>query len=66
MRVGNHKQEVMTHPDQGSQFGSSDWQSLLKANNLIGSMSRRGECHNNAFAESFFQLLKRERIRRKT
>ncbi len=29
-------------------------------------MSRRGNCHDNAFAESFFQLLKRERIRRKT
>ncbi len=29
-------------------------------------MSRRGNCHNNAVAESFFQLLKRERIRRKT
>ncbi len=29
-------------------------------------MSRRGNCHDNAVAESFFQLLKRERIRRKT
>jgi putative transposase len=60
------KQEVMIHSDQGSQFSSSDWQSFLKANNLISSMSRRGNCHDNAVAESFFQLLKRERIRRKT
>lgn len=60
------KQEVMIHSDQGSQFSSSDWQSYLKANNLISSMSRRGNCHDNAVAESFFQLLKRERIRRKT
>jgi transposase InsO family protein len=38
----------------------------LKAHNLQPSMSRRGNCHDNAVAESFFQLLKRERIRRKT
>jgi transposase InsO family protein len=59
------RQEVMIHSDQGSQFSSSDWQSFLKANNLISSMSGRGNCHDNAVAESFFQLLKRERIRRK-
>jgi putative transposase len=59
------KQEVMIHSDQGSQFSSGGWQSFLKANNLLGSMSRRGNCHDNAVAESFFQLLKRERIRRK-
>src|SRR6218665_751442 len=59
------KQEVMIHSDQGSQFSSSDWQSFLKANNLVGSMSRRGNCHDNAVAESFFQLLKRERIKRR-
>jgi putative transposase len=33
---------------------------------LEGSMSRRGNCHDNAVAESFFQLLKRERMRRQT
>ncbi|RMT43008.1 ISPsy26, transposase orfB [Pseudomonas amygdali pv. myricae] len=37
----------------------------MKANNLVASMSRRGNCHDNAVAESFFQLLKRERIKRK-
>jgi putative transposase len=60
------KQEVMVHSDQGSQYSSSDWRSFLKANNLVASMSRRGNCHDNAVAESFFQLLKRERIKRKT
>lgn len=55
---------VMVHSDQGSQFSSGDWQSFLKANHLVGSMSRRGNCHDNAVAESFFQLLKRERIKR--
>lgn len=59
------RQEVMIHSDQGSQYSSSDWQSFLRANNLIGSMSRRENCHDNAVAESFFQLLKRERIKRK-
>lgn len=58
-------QEVMVHSDQGSQYSSTDWRSFLKANNLVASMSRRGNCHDNAVAESFFQLLKRERIKRK-
>ncbi|KPG96024.1 transposase [Pseudomonas sp. RIT-PI-q] len=59
------KQEVMIHSDQGSQYSSSDWRSFLKANNLVASRSRRSNCHDNAVAESFFQLLKRERIKRK-
>ncbi|MFC3122816.1 IS3 family transposase [Agaribacter flavus] len=62
----NPKQQVMVHSDQGSQYTSHDWQAFLKANGLEGSMSRRGNCHDNAVAESFFQLLKRERIKRKT
>ena len=48
----------MIHSDQGSQF--------LSKHNLIASMGRRGNCHDNVVAESFFQLLKRERIRRRT
>ncbi|WP_164675359.1 IS3 family transposase, partial [Vibrio rhodolitus] len=38
---------------------------FLKQHGLESSMSRRGNCHDNAVAESFFQLLKRERIKRK-
>ncbi len=60
------KQRVMIHSDQGSQFTSREWQSFLRQHNLDASMSRRGNCHDNAVAESFFQLLKRERIRRRT
>jgi putative transposase len=56
---------VIVHSDQGSQFSSHELQSFLKAHNLIASMSRRGNCYDNAVAESFFQLLKRGRIRRK-
>ena len=57
---------VLVHSDQGSQYTSHDWQDFLKEHRLQSSMSRRGNCHDNAVAESFFQLLKRERIRRKT
>ncbi len=37
----------------------------MKAHDLKASMSRRGNCYDNAVAESFFQLLKRERIKRR-
>jgi len=59
------KREVIVHSDQGGQFSSYDWQDFLKAHNLVGSMSRLGNCYDNAVAESFFQLLKRERIKRR-
>jgi len=57
-------EQALIHSDQGSQFTSGEWQTFLKANNLKASMSRRGNCHDNAVAESFSRLLKRERIRR--
>jgi putative transposase len=60
------KKKVLVHSDQGSQFTSMDWAAFLKHHNLEHSMSRRGNCHDNAVAESFFNLLKRERIRRRT
>ena len=60
------QQTMMIHSDQGSQFSSYEWQAFLKEHNLKQSMSRRGNCHDNAVVESFFQLLKRERIKRKT
>jgi putative transposase len=60
------KAKVMIHSVQGSQFTSREWQLFLAQHNLEASMSRRGNCHDNAVAESFFQLLKRERIRRRT
>lgn len=56
---------VLVHSDQGSQYTSHDWSEFLEEHGLKGSMSRRGNCHDNAVAESFFQLLKRERIKRK-
>ncbi len=56
---------VMVHSDQGVQYTSRDWMSFLKENNLEASMSRKGNCHDNAVAESFFAQLKSERIKRK-
>ena len=59
------KPGLLLHSDQGCQFTSEEWQSFLKAHGIVCSMSRRGNCHDNAAMESFFQLLKRERIKRK-
>ncbi|EBX4551535.1 IS3 family transposase [Salmonella enterica subsp. enterica serovar Saintpaul] len=61
----NPQKQVLVHSDQGSQYTSHEWQSFLKSHGLEGSMSRRGNCHDNAVAESIFQLLKRERIKKK-
>ncbi|MCF2195594.1 IS3 family transposase [Enterobacter hormaechei] len=61
----NPEKQALVHSDQGSQYTSHEWQSFLKSHGLEGSMSRRGNCHDNAVAESFFQLLKRERIKKK-
>jgi putative transposase len=58
-------QRVVVHSDQGSQFTSDEWRAFLTAHNLEQSMSRRGNCYDNAVAESFFQLLKRERVKRR-
>ncbi len=52
-------EEVLVH------YTGHEWSNLLKSHELEGSMSRRGNCHDNVVAESFFQLLKRERIKRK-
>lgn len=59
------KPGLLIHSDQGSQYTGHEWQNFIKAHGLVCSMSRRGNCHDNAVAESFFQLLKRERIKRK-
>lgn len=41
--------EVIVHSDQGSQYGSDDWQRFCRANNLAPSMSRRGNCWDTQF-----------------
>jgi putative transposase len=53
------KNPVLVHSDQGSQYGSADYLVFSRANNLKASMSRRGNCHDNAVAESFFATFKK-------
>lgn len=61
----NPQKKELVHSDQGSQYTSYEWQMFLKLHGLKGSISRRDNYHGNAVAESFFQLLKRERIKKK-
>jgi len=50
------------HSDRGSQYCSNDFQKMLKAHGMLSSMSRKGNCWDNAVAESFFGSLKTERV----
>ena len=50
------------HSDRGSQYASEDYQSLLKTRDTTVSMSRKGNCWDNAVAESFFSALKKELV----
>ena len=61
----NPQQRVLVHSDQGAQFGSDDWRRFCREHNLEPSMSRRGNCWDNAVVESFFSSLKKERIRKR-
>ncbi len=56
---------TIIHSDQGCQYGSDDWRRFCKKNRLEASMSRRGNCWDNAVAESFFASLKKERIKKR-
>jgi len=53
---------LLWHSDRGSQYASASHRSLLAANNITQSMSRKGNCWDNAVAESFFHSLKTELV----
>lgn len=53
---------VIVHTDRGSQYCSNDFQRLIKKYKLRSSMSRKGDCWDNAVAESFFHSLKVESV----
>lgn len=53
---------LIVHSDRGSQYASKAYRRLLKGHGFIGSMSRKGNCWDNAVAESFFGSLKQERV----
>jgi putative transposase len=53
---------LIMHTDRGSQYASHQYRNLLSAHGIKGSMSRKGDCWDNAVAESFFRSLKQERV----
>ena len=53
---------LIVHSDQGCQYASSPYQKLLSTHGLVGSMSRKGNCLDNAVMERFFLSLKMERV----
>ena len=53
---------LIHHSDRGSQYASKDYQAALGKHKMLCSMSRKGDCWDNAVAESFFSTLKTERV----
>lgn len=56
------KPGLVHHSDRGSQYCSHDYQAVLKEYGMLASMSRKGNCWDNAVTESFFGSLKNERV----
>jgi putative transposase len=57
--------DALIRSDQGTQYGSDAWRRFCKSNGLMPSMSRKGNCWDNAVAESFFSSLKKEKIKKR-
>ncbi|REK67827.1 MAG: IS3 family transposase, partial [Cohnella sp.] len=53
---------LIHHSDRGSQYASTEYRARLESNQMIGSMSRKGNCYDNACIESFHSVLKKELI----
>ncbi len=56
------EEEVLHHSDRGSQYASYDYQKQLKIYSMKSSMSRKGNCYDNACIESFHSIIKKELI----
>jgi putative transposase len=56
--------QTLIHSDQGTQYGCDAWRRFCRSNHLEPSMSRKGNCWDNAVAESFFSSLKKERVKK--
>ena len=67
MAVGrrNPAAGLIHHSDRGSQYASYDYQAALGQHKMCCSMSRKGDCWDNAVVESFFSTLKTERVHRR-
>lgn len=65
--VGNHRlpSELIHHSDRGVQYACARYRALLKSLGMVQSMSRKGNCYDNATTESFFHTLKVERVHRR-
>lgn len=61
----NRQTELMVHSDRGTQYTARELRSFLRAHRVTSSMSAVGNCYDNAAMESFFGLLKRERVNRR-
>ena len=62
----NHRRPqvgLLHHSDRGSQYACHDYRAMLQHHGMICSMSRKGDCWDNAVSESFFKTLKVERVR---
>jgi transposase InsO family protein len=57
---------LLHHSDQGCTYASEDYQDVLEAHGITGSMSRRGNCYDNAAMESFWSTLKSELVHRQS
>lgn len=56
------KEELLFHSDRGSQYAGGCFQEQLQESNIMSSMSRKGDCWDNAPVESFFATLKKELV----
>lgn len=63
--VRNPAEGLIHHSDQGSQYASHDYYNILQQKGVVSSMSRRGNCYDNAPTESYFATLKRELVSRR-
>ena len=57
-----HSHNLIVHSDRGAQFASAAYRQILAQHGLTASMSRKGNCYDNAFIESFFSTLKYELV----
>lgn len=65
LRTRQPEPGLIHHSDRGSQYASYEYQKRLNKAQAISSMSRKGDCYDNAPMESFFSSLKRERVHRR-
>ena len=62
LRENQPLEGLIFHSDRGVQYASNDFREILKKHHIIQSMSGKGNCYDNAVAESFFHTLKTELV----